>query len=60
MYCAIITLEFGLCIRQYYRARYDSEGVRAPLKGVKDSYPAVQVSTVVSTKSTLVSTQVIN
>jgi len=28
---------------QYYRARYDSEGVRAPLKGLVENYPAVQV-----------------
>jgi hypothetical protein len=28
---------------QYYRARYGSEGVRAPLKGIRDSYPTVQV-----------------
>lgn len=30
-------------ILQYYRARYNSEGVRAPLKGVTENYPTVQV-----------------
>lgn len=29
---------------QFYRARYDSEGVRAPLKGIHENYPTVEVS----------------
>lgn len=29
---------------QYYRARYGSEGVRAPLKGRTENYPTVGVS----------------
>lgn len=28
---------------EYYRARYGSEGVRAPLKGRRENYPTVQV-----------------
>lgn len=36
---------FVIFFVQYYRARYDSEGVRAPLKGLVENYPAVQVRT---------------
>lgn len=28
---------------QYYRARYGSEGVRAPLKGRTENFPTVEV-----------------
>ena len=29
---------------QYYRARYETEGIRGPLKGLDNSHPAVRVS----------------
>lgn len=28
---------------QYYRARYETEGIRGPLKGLDNNHPAVQV-----------------
>lgn len=41
---------------QYYRARYNSEGVRAPLKGVTENYPTVQVCIIIAIFTTLMQT----
>ena len=39
----IIVNYWPLLSLQFYRARYDSEGVRAPLKGINENYPAVEL-----------------
>lgn len=31
---------------QYYRARYETEGIRGPLKGLDNNHPAVRVCSV--------------
>lgn len=42
-----LLLLYFVILLQYYRARYDSEGVRAPLKGLVENYPAVQVCIII-------------
>lgn len=43
--CACITyITFDLSCSQYYRARYESEGYRGPLKGQHECYPSVRVN----------------
>lgn len=41
--CHCVYMTFFYFLLQYYRARYCSEGVRAPLKGMTENFPTVQV-----------------